>query len=378
MSTPDSAPGSADPPPPFELTGLIITIGRKKDCDLVLPDTGCSKTHCRIVMDAGGYRVEDLESQNGTFVNDERITARTLQDGDRLRLGYSVFTFSRSADGGREKAALTFLKKVKPSLPSGEGGEASAEDDAPRVRDPDPPPAEDAGPPWVDARSGTSLSSLAEEFASHDPVTEEAPADEPPAEPAPAPPQAAPPTPDPVPAAPAQGAPRGARGPDAFRILMAAGLLALLLVTLFQGELRSGLGLGGAMPPQAPETAADPAPRDPAPPVPPAAVEGREVLEAIRAELKALTRAVRSLEADRGDPADLAASKAALEERLASLERSQRTTLAALAALREDLTRAAREAAAVEEAPAAPPAEAELPPGERLVREVMDALEKKE
>src|SRR5436309_15551139 len=63
------------------------TIGRE-GCDLVLPDPEVSRRHAAIRAAGGGLAVEDLDSTNGTFVNDERIEGtRELKDGDVVRIG---------------------------------------------------------------------------------------------------------------------------------------------------------------------------------------------------------------------------------------------------------------------------------------------------
>ncbi len=53
-------------------------------------DGGVSRRHARLLLSEGRCYIEDLESANGTFVNRERITAKTpcvLQSGDEIRLG---------------------------------------------------------------------------------------------------------------------------------------------------------------------------------------------------------------------------------------------------------------------------------------------------
>lgn len=58
---------------------------------------GVSRMHISIRLDKDGYLIEDLESTNGTWVNDEKIPpseARRLQNGDQVRLGQFVFHIS--------------------------------------------------------------------------------------------------------------------------------------------------------------------------------------------------------------------------------------------------------------------------------------------
>jgi hypothetical protein len=50
------------------LTGPVTTLGRGEDNDVVLSDTSVSRCHARIVRTAEGFRIEDLDSFNGTAV----------------------------------------------------------------------------------------------------------------------------------------------------------------------------------------------------------------------------------------------------------------------------------------------------------------------
>ena len=52
-----------------------------------------SRRHARIII-GDSVTLEDLESKNGTWLGDERLTApRALADGDIVRLGSARFTF---------------------------------------------------------------------------------------------------------------------------------------------------------------------------------------------------------------------------------------------------------------------------------------------
>jgi DNA-binding winged helix-turn-helix (wHTH) protein len=64
------------------------SIGRCLDCQVTLPSTTVSRCHARIVLANGRATLEDLQSKNGTFVNERRVEGATeLSDGDRIRLG---------------------------------------------------------------------------------------------------------------------------------------------------------------------------------------------------------------------------------------------------------------------------------------------------
>jgi len=63
--------------------GTELTIGRAPDNDVCLPDLNVSQHHARVSATAdGAIVIEDLKSTNGIFVDGERITQRTLGDGD--------------------------------------------------------------------------------------------------------------------------------------------------------------------------------------------------------------------------------------------------------------------------------------------------------
>jgi len=69
----------------------IITIGRDHDNDIVINDGKASRHHTQIIHEAGGFRIVDLNSSNGTFVNDRKISGETvLQNNDIVRIGNTV------------------------------------------------------------------------------------------------------------------------------------------------------------------------------------------------------------------------------------------------------------------------------------------------
>jgi hypothetical protein len=57
-----------------------FVIGRVAGCDLVIDDTKASRRHARLVVDAGVVEVEDLESSNGTLLNEKPVTRRVLRE----------------------------------------------------------------------------------------------------------------------------------------------------------------------------------------------------------------------------------------------------------------------------------------------------------
>ena len=72
----------------FELSGTSATsLGRAKANDVVLDDVSISSQHCRIRPEEDGFTLLDLKSTNGTFVNERRVTAHKLSEGDVIKLG---------------------------------------------------------------------------------------------------------------------------------------------------------------------------------------------------------------------------------------------------------------------------------------------------
>src|SRR5258708_8942746 len=64
-----------------------VTIGRSPDNDLPVDNLAVSNYHARVYFEAGRLVVEDLDSLNGTFVNDLRVERATLHDGDSIWVG---------------------------------------------------------------------------------------------------------------------------------------------------------------------------------------------------------------------------------------------------------------------------------------------------
>src|SRR5690606_21353116 len=73
---------------PVWLVEERFTLGRDRRNDLVLEDPGISAFHAEIRQEGGLYYISDCESEQGTFVNDERVASRyQLRSDDRVRLG---------------------------------------------------------------------------------------------------------------------------------------------------------------------------------------------------------------------------------------------------------------------------------------------------
>ncbi|MHB8383733.1 MAG: FHA domain-containing protein [Candidatus Binataceae bacterium] len=78
---------------PLRGDGGATSLGRALDNDIVVNHSSVSRHHASIVKTGAGFELKDLNSQNGTFVADRRVTQAPLADGDSFRIGQAPFTF---------------------------------------------------------------------------------------------------------------------------------------------------------------------------------------------------------------------------------------------------------------------------------------------
>ncbi len=102
----------------LQIQGERIVLGRNPDCDVVIGGTAVSREHAQILNIQGKYYIEDKQSRNGTYVNNQQINGRTLlKDSDRIKICDFLATFLETAP-------------VKPPLPPGMTREEAEPDDA--------------------------------------------------------------------------------------------------------------------------------------------------------------------------------------------------------------------------------------------------------
>lgn len=91
----------------FRLQAERTRVGRGKGNDISLSQPDISQEHARIVRASGEWRVVDLNSTNGTFVNGARVNQSLLQYGDQVAFGPASFIF---APGGMSTEAVRALR----------------------------------------------------------------------------------------------------------------------------------------------------------------------------------------------------------------------------------------------------------------------------
>lgn len=81
----------------FELTGKPQVIGRSPMVELTFPSNSVSRQHARIALvqakEGPFYEITDMNSTNGTVVNEEEVQSKRLCDGDQIKLGDIVLKF---------------------------------------------------------------------------------------------------------------------------------------------------------------------------------------------------------------------------------------------------------------------------------------------
>jgi predicted component of type VI protein secretion system len=75
------------------LSGATVTIGRQPDNVFRIDNPAVSGYHAKIYAEGDHYVIEDVESFNGTYVNDHRISKVVLTDGDNVTIGKHTIEF---------------------------------------------------------------------------------------------------------------------------------------------------------------------------------------------------------------------------------------------------------------------------------------------
>lgn len=102
------------------------TIGRKSTSGVVLSDPTVSGSHARIILSRGQATLEDLNSTNGTFVNEARVSSVQLQDGDNIGIGnYRLGYVAGDAGSVASRTPTQILRLDRPGMPPGPVDERS-------------------------------------------------------------------------------------------------------------------------------------------------------------------------------------------------------------------------------------------------------------
>jgi len=112
--------------------GDSLAIGRRQNNDVIIENLAVSSHHAKIDSVADGFMLVDLQSKNGSFVNEQLINSHWLKNGDVINIGKHSLVFSYSedeilADAGSDEMEKTMvidtsqhrnmMKKSKPNAP---------------------------------------------------------------------------------------------------------------------------------------------------------------------------------------------------------------------------------------------------------------------
>lgn len=73
--------------------GAQTLIGRSPEAQIRVSAAAVSRKHSQVVITPEGYKIVDLGSENGTYVNGARVQEMTLQNGDRVQIGMARFVY---------------------------------------------------------------------------------------------------------------------------------------------------------------------------------------------------------------------------------------------------------------------------------------------
>lgn len=97
----------------------VFSIGRRSDNDICLDDPAISKEHAVVTTVANDQMLEDRGSSNGTFVNEEKVAKRILQNGDVIHIGpYSLKYVNQRATSDMDFDKTLMLDALPLGIPT--------------------------------------------------------------------------------------------------------------------------------------------------------------------------------------------------------------------------------------------------------------------
>src|SRR4029078_2346722 len=97
----------------FAIDDDTLVIGRETSAHVSIADASVSRRHSKIEKKDEGFVITDLESLNGTFVNDVPVRSRLLEHGDRVRIGDSQFLFLMHEGDSMSKSSEVKIEETQ-------------------------------------------------------------------------------------------------------------------------------------------------------------------------------------------------------------------------------------------------------------------------
>jgi hypothetical protein len=110
--------GGGDGAAEMPIQSAVARIGQGAQNDVRLDDDTVSTQHARLEYDAGGWRLTDLESRNGTYIDGVRLAAGVptpIAEGALLGIGAVKLTFITHAGADPEKARAEYAPAAAPT-----------------------------------------------------------------------------------------------------------------------------------------------------------------------------------------------------------------------------------------------------------------------
>jgi pSer/pThr/pTyr-binding forkhead associated (FHA) protein len=82
----------------YLVEGAPVTVGRHPDSSIFLDDITVSRRHSVIERDRDDFRIRDVGSLNGTYVNHQRVDQTVIANGDEIQVGRFVLVFREGGD----------------------------------------------------------------------------------------------------------------------------------------------------------------------------------------------------------------------------------------------------------------------------------------
>ncbi len=82
----------------YELSDHVVSMGRDPDNSIIVDADSVSRRHARIETFSGSKYLVDLNSTNGTYLNDNLAVREQLTNGDFIKVGDTIFKFLSGAD----------------------------------------------------------------------------------------------------------------------------------------------------------------------------------------------------------------------------------------------------------------------------------------
>lgn len=98
------------------LPNRVETIGREEGATVQLHDTEVSRKHAKVIYDSGRFLITDLNSSNGTFVNQIRVTTTSaINSGDKINVGSTCLLFTQTPTNEQDDSGASSINFELPS-----------------------------------------------------------------------------------------------------------------------------------------------------------------------------------------------------------------------------------------------------------------------